>query len=286
MREVPRCLRSQTGECTPGQGPVGTRPDPCCWASGSRAAHHPHSAPHLLPPGPPSSWVSLSCRVALPSCQPHPPSPSASSSCGPCLLTVTCPAGIPSLNPNLPPQSAETPPMNSFHPIPARAPLSYSNTQSLSLSLPCHVIMAPVPKGPCLACPAPHRAPPFAGMLVAEHPPSAAPSGPSAPSATAPNAPTTPAAGEPPWQGVQTALRSIWEGGRVGGPVTSFTPTCSPAPSWTQHPLIQKNRRVVLASFLLLLLGLGECPGARRPASSEALNPVAHGASRHPPPVP
>ncbi|XP_036787046.2 transmembrane protein 134 isoform X13 [Manis pentadactyla] len=27
--------------------------------------------------------------------------------------------------------------------------------------------------------------------------------------------------------------------------------------SWTQHPLIQKNCRVVLASFLLLLLGLG-----------------------------
>nr|XP_045015300.1 transmembrane protein 134 isoform X4 [Jaculus jaculus] len=27
--------------------------------------------------------------------------------------------------------------------------------------------------------------------------------------------------------------------------------------SWTKHPLIQKNRRVVLASFLLLLLGLG-----------------------------
>ncbi|XP_045153083.1 transmembrane protein 134 [Echinops telfairi] len=26
--------------------------------------------------------------------------------------------------------------------------------------------------------------------------------------------------------------------------------------SWIQHPLIQKNRRVVLASFLLLLLGL------------------------------
>uniref|UniRef100_A0A8C2RN70 Transmembrane protein 134 n=1 Tax=Capra hircus TaxID=9925 RepID=A0A8C2RN70_CAPHI len=26
--------------------------------------------------------------------------------------------------------------------------------------------------------------------------------------------------------------------------------------SWTQHPLIQKNHRVVLASFLLLLLGL------------------------------
>ncbi|XP_021120160.1 transmembrane protein 134 isoform X4 [Heterocephalus glaber] len=28
--------------------------------------------------------------------------------------------------------------------------------------------------------------------------------------------------------------------------------------SWTQHPLIQKNCRVVLASFLLLLLGLGK----------------------------
>ncbi|XP_015424444.1 PREDICTED: transmembrane protein 134 [Myotis davidii] len=26
--------------------------------------------------------------------------------------------------------------------------------------------------------------------------------------------------------------------------------------SWTQHPLIQKNRKVVLAAFLLLLLGL------------------------------
>ncbi|XP_074192883.1 transmembrane protein 134 isoform X2 [Rhinolophus sinicus] len=30
--------------------------------------------------------------------------------------------------------------------------------------------------------------------------------------------------------------------------------------SWTQHPLIQKNRRVVLASFLLLLLGLDLSP--------------------------
>ncbi|XP_043826104.1 transmembrane protein 134 isoform X3 [Dromiciops gliroides] len=28
--------------------------------------------------------------------------------------------------------------------------------------------------------------------------------------------------------------------------------------SWTKHPLIQKNRRVVLASFLLLLLGLSQ----------------------------
>ncbi|XP_039091445.1 transmembrane protein 134 isoform X2 [Hyaena hyaena] len=35
--------------------------------------------------------------------------------------------------------------------------------------------------------------------------------------------------------------------------------------SWTQHPLIQKNRRVVLASFLLLLLGLGpaRCPALK-----------------------
>lgn len=40
-------------------------------------------------------------------------------------------------------------------------------------------------------------------------------------------------------------------------------------PSWTQHPLIQKNRRVVLASFLLLLLGLGESP--RAPARGSTL---------------
>ncbi|XP_015987761.2 transmembrane protein 134 isoform X1 [Rousettus aegyptiacus] len=39
--------------------------------------------------------------------------------------------------------------------------------------------------------------------------------------------------------------------------------------SWTQHPLIQKNRRVVLASFLLLLLGLGESP--RAPARGSTL---------------
>ncbi|XP_040322213.1 transmembrane protein 134 isoform X8 [Herpailurus yagouaroundi] len=36
--------------------------------------------------------------------------------------------------------------------------------------------------------------------------------------------------------------------------------------SWTQHPLIQKNCRVVLASFLLLLLGLGEETEALRGA--------------------
>ncbi|XP_023095889.2 transmembrane protein 134 isoform X4 [Felis catus] len=34
--------------------------------------------------------------------------------------------------------------------------------------------------------------------------------------------------------------------------------------SWTQHPLIQKNRRVVLASFLLLLLGLGRTTEQRK----------------------
>ncbi|XP_042761740.1 transmembrane protein 134 isoform X3 [Leopardus geoffroyi] len=34
--------------------------------------------------------------------------------------------------------------------------------------------------------------------------------------------------------------------------------------SWTQHPLIQKNRRVVLASFLLLLLGLGHTTEQRK----------------------
>ncbi|XP_040322209.1 transmembrane protein 134 isoform X4 [Herpailurus yagouaroundi] len=34
--------------------------------------------------------------------------------------------------------------------------------------------------------------------------------------------------------------------------------------SWTQHPLIQKNCRVVLASFLLLLLGLGHTTEQRK----------------------
>ena len=48
--------------------------------------------------------------------------------------------------------------------------------------------------------------------------------------------------------------------GEGGALVTSPTHPAVLPPSWTQHPLIQKNRRVVLASFLLLLLGLGECP--------------------------
>ncbi|XP_017392837.1 transmembrane protein 134 isoform X4 [Cebus imitator] len=88
--------------------------------------------------------------------------------------------------------------------------------------------------------------------------PSAAPSGPSAPSAAAPSAPTTPAAGEPcplepparqPWLCPQSLLHTL--------PPPPSHPPCSLLPlSWTQHPLIQKNRRVVLASFLLLLLGL------------------------------
>ncbi|KAF6106709.1 transmembrane protein 134 [Phyllostomus discolor] len=39
--------------------------------------------------------------------------------------------------------------------------------------------------------------------------------------------------------------------------------------SWTQHPLIQKNRRVVLASFLLLLLGLG--PARRLALQTQSL---------------
>ncbi|XP_023593885.1 transmembrane protein 134, partial [Trichechus manatus latirostris] len=48
----------------------------------------------------------------------------------------------------------------------------------------------------------------------------------------------------------------------------SYSACCS----WIQHPLIQKNRRVVLTSFLLLLLGLGECPG-----------PPCHPTGAHPP---
>nr|XP_037854894.1 transmembrane protein 134 isoform X1 [Chlorocebus sabaeus] len=87
--------------------------------------------------------------------------------------------------------------------------------------------------------------------------PSAAPSGPLAPSAAAPSAPTTPAAGEPAHLSPQPSSPG-------STPAASCTPSLHllhihPAllpPSWTQHPLIQKNRRVVLASFLLLLLGL------------------------------
>ncbi|XP_057362820.1 transmembrane protein 134 isoform X4 [Manis pentadactyla] len=53
--------------------------------------------------------------------------------------------------------------------------------------------------------------------------------------------------------------------------------------SWTQHPLIQKNCRVVLASFLLLLLGLGECSLGPLLTPERALQlPLAHWAFRHP----
>ncbi|XP_025142565.1 transmembrane protein 134 isoform X1 [Bubalus kerabau] len=49
--------------------------------------------------------------------------------------------------------------------------------------------------------------------------------------------------------------------------------------SWTQHPLIQKNRRVVLASFLLLLLGLDLSHvgdrGWRSPPCHQLLPPAA-----------
>ncbi|XP_021564280.1 transmembrane protein 134 [Carlito syrichta] len=51
-----------------------------------------------------------------------------------------------------------------------------------------------------------------------------------------------------------TSLRSSqWSFSTISsGTQRSYRACCS----WTQHPLIQKNRRVVLASFLLLLLGL------------------------------
>ncbi|XP_025213425.1 transmembrane protein 134 isoform X5 [Theropithecus gelada] len=51
--------------------------------------------------------------------------------------------------------------------------------------------------------------------------------------------------------GVSTS--SQWSFSTISsGTQRSYNTCCS----WTQHPLIQKNRRVVLASFLLLLLGL------------------------------
>lgn len=52
----------------------------------------------------------------------------------------------------------------------------------------------------------------------------------------------------------QMSIRSSqWSFSTISGSTQrSYNACCS----WTQHPLIQKNRRVVLASFLLLLLGL------------------------------
>ncbi|XP_044536045.1 transmembrane protein 134 isoform X3 [Gracilinanus agilis] len=48
-------------------------------------------------------------------------------------------------------------------------------------------------------------------------------------------------------------LSSQWSFSTISnGTQRSYRAFCS----WTQHPLIQKNRRVVLASFLLLSLGL------------------------------
>lgn len=55
----------------------------------------------------------------------------------------------------------------------------------------------------------------------------------------------------------QTSIRSSqWSFSTMSGGTQSSSRDCC---SWTRHPLIQKNRRVVLASFLLLVLGLGEC---------------------------
>lgn len=55
--------------------------------------------------------------------------------------------------------------------------------------------------------------------------------------------------------------------------------------SWTQHPLIQKNRRVVLASFLLLLLGLGKWPRGP-PGYPASLHEGAFVQVLHPPGTP
>ncbi|ELK13267.1 transmembrane protein 134 isoform X1 [Pteropus alecto] len=50
----------------------------------------------------------------------------------------------------------------------------------------------------------------------------------------------------------RTSIRS-WSFSTISNTTQrSYNACCS----WTQHPLIQKNRRVVLASFVLLLLGL------------------------------
>ncbi|XP_070215620.1 transmembrane protein 134 isoform X3 [Bos mutus] len=75
----------------------------------------------------------------------------------------------------------------------------------------------------------------------------------------------------------QTSIRSSqWSFSSISSSTQrSYNACCS----WTQHPLIQKNHRVVLASFLLLLLGLDLSHvgdrGWRPPPCHQLLPPAA-----------
>ncbi|XP_027388081.1 transmembrane protein 134 isoform X2 [Bos indicus x Bos taurus] len=75
----------------------------------------------------------------------------------------------------------------------------------------------------------------------------------------------------------QTSIRSSqWSFSSISSSTQrSYNACCS----WTQHPLIQKNHRVVLASFLLLLLGLDLSHvgdrGWRSPPCHQLLPPAA-----------
>ncbi|KAM8970913.1 LOW QUALITY PROTEIN: transmembrane protein 134-like [Sarcophilus harrisii] len=77
--------------------------------------------------------------------------------------------------------------------------------------------------------------------------------------------------------GPSSTRSSQWSFGTISTSTQRSYRACC---SWTQHPLIQKNRRVVVASFLLLLLGLGECrtPGIPTPLCFQARShwPLCH----------
>ncbi|KAM5186485.1 transmembrane protein 134 isoform 1-T1 [Callospermophilus lateralis] len=67
----------------------------------------------------------------------------------------------------------------------------------------------------------------------------------------------------------QTSMRSSqWSFSTISNSTQHTYHSCC---SWTKHPLIQKNLRVVLASFLLLLLGTGRSkPPPARPSGQKA----------------
>ncbi|KAB0390081.1 hypothetical protein E2I00_011605, partial [Balaenoptera physalus] len=106
-----------------------------------------------------------------------------------------------------------------FTPSLLSAPYPAGTPSSSLCTIPQDVIMTPVPKGPL----APLPLPPHRAHLSCRD------SG-------------------------RTSIRSSqWSFSNIS---TSTQRSYNACCSWTQHPLIQKNHRVVLASFLLLLLGL------------------------------
>ena len=140
----PRSLRSQMGESAPGQGQVGTQPGPlllCLWLLFSLSPHLTQLS-HILsykdPYPDPHSSPGFPCPTGSPYPSPsltHPPLPGSLPRRNPSLVWplpshVTCPAGLPSLNPQPSTPVLQKPPALEFLFIPPllRAPF-YRNTQ-------------------------------------------------------------------------------------------------------------------------------------------------------------